>query len=57
MHVRPSSSHHPRATAQPLSLEVAVSSAALEGRRPGSFILRGSLREHLSDERFALAQG
>ena len=33
MHVRPYSTRHP---------EVAASSAALEGRRPGSFILRGS---------------
>ena len=34
-------SRHPRATAKPLSLEVAAQ-AALEGRRPGSFILRGA---------------
>jgi hypothetical protein len=43
MNSRPNcSTRHPRATALPLSLEVAASSAALEGRRPGSFILRGA---------------
>jgi hypothetical protein len=30
--------------------------AALEGRRPGSFILRGSLREHLRMTRSRIAE-
>ncbi|MGX1320420.1 hypothetical protein AB7M17_003873 [Bradyrhizobium sp. USDA 377] len=54
MQVRPYSTRHP---------EVAASSAALEGRRPGSFILRGSpcgalhrTARTFSDERFALAR-
>jgi hypothetical protein len=38
--------------------EVAASSAALEGRRPGSFILRGSRSASTSsDERYTLARG
>jgi hypothetical protein len=41
---------HPRATALPLSLEVAASSAALEGRQPGSFILRGALTRAPQDD-------
>ncbi len=46
MHVRPYSTRHPEVAAQ----------AALEGRRPGSFILRGSLREHLRMTRSNIAQ-
>jgi hypothetical protein len=46
MNMTPHSTRHP---------EVA-SLAALEGRRPGFFILRGALKRAFSDERYALAQ-
>lgn len=47
MHVRPYSSRHPEVAAQ----------AALEGRRPGSFILRGAqVRAPQDDESNSTAQ-